>query len=504
MGHLIDSVFVLLDYQTALSMILGIVIGMVVGVLPGLSSTLGVALVIPLTYNWSTTNAFSIIIGLFMSSTYAGSVSAILLGIPGTPAAVMTVLDGYPMTKQGNPGRAIGLATVASVVGGVLGSVVLMLAAPFIGRMALKFGPHEYFAIGFLGMSVLAYVSSGSMLKGVIAACIGLLASTIGVDPVWAYPRFVFGSVQLVGGLELVAILLGMFGFTEILVQIEGSGAQPSSGVSGAIGRILPTFAELRPMLPALLVGSVVGIAIGIVPAVGGATAIVIAYGLAMRISKHPENFGKGAPDAICAVESSNNGCVGGALVPLLSLGIPGDATTVVLFGAFVLHGLSPGPILFQEHPDVTNAIFLFVFVSSILILPAGILMTKVFFSRIVGLKRHALFPSVMLLVIIGCYSVRYSFFDSWIVVLFGVAGFLLKKVQVPLAPVLMGVVLGPIMERNLVRALIIARGDFTSFLFRPISGTIIVASIVVVLIPSLIPFFRGKKTAVRLEISEE
>jgi putative tricarboxylic transport membrane protein len=449
---------------------------------------MGVAIMIPLTFGWDPVQAFALLLGLYGGSVYGGSITAILMKIPGTPSAAMTILDGYPMSQRGEAGKAIGLATISSFIGALSSTIILALSAPLIAELALKFGPHEYFALAFLGLTMIAYVSPGSMAKGLIAGMVGLLISTIGLEPALGHPRFIFGNPNLLSGLALIPVLLGVFGFAEVLLSIEVR--KRRLGKTAKLGKIMPSFSEIKALTPTFFRGGLIGVLVGAIPAVGGATAIIIAYGTEKRLSKHPEKFGTGIAEGVCVVETANNASVGGSLIPLLSLGIPGDAVTAVLIGAFLIHGLTPGPLLFQERMEIASSIFILNLFTSLMLIPFGLLIVRVF-SRIASLSSDILYPFILLLCVVGTYSVRNSFFDVGVLIVFGIIGYLMGKVKIPAAPLILGFVLGPLLERNLTRALIISSGDVASFFLRPISAIMLVLTIVILIFPYFGGVFR-------------
>lgn len=455
----------------------GTVVGLIFGALPGISSTMSLAVMLPLTYGMSTENAMMLMIGVFFSSVYAGSVSAILLNIPGTPGAMVTLLDGNAMARKGQAGEAMAYALIASLFGGVIGWILLVTIAPVIATYALKFGSPEYAAVVFFGLALVAYASSGDTLRGLGAGAIGLLLGVVGRDAVTDVPRFTFGTADLQGGIDIIPLAIGLFGIAEALAAMErapafGSGPAP-------LGRIMPRFRALIAEIPTALRGSFIGAFVGAIPAAGSAVAVAVAYSLEKRLSRTPGKFGTGIPRGVVAPEAANNACVGGALIPMMTLGIPGDSITAVLIGVLLLHGLRPGPGLFEDQPHFIAIIYAALFVSILFTgLVAGLLGLRVF-NRVLLLPRRLLLTGVMLLCLLGAFSVRNSGFDVWVAVASGAAGYGLARLGVPVLPLAFGVVLGPILEENLRRTLMLHH-DWTIFLTRPISLVMVLVSFAV------------------------
>ena len=490
------------DPQVLLLLVVGSICGIVIGALPGLTAVMAVAIMTPLTYTISPQAAMALLLGAYTAAVFGGSIGAILLKIPGTPAAVMTVLDGYPMNERGEAGRAIGIAIVSSFIGGLFSVVVLTLFSPIIAEMALKFGPQEYFALAILGLSVIAYISPGSMVKGFISGALGLLISTIGMESSIGFGRYTFGSIDLLTGVQMVPVMIGMFGFSEMLSMSEQINIEIKR-VSSKLGRILPTFKELRDLMPTISRQSVVGVIVGAIPAAGATIASILSYGLEKRISKRGNEFGTGVPEGIAAAESSNNACTGGAMIPMLSLGIPGDAVTAVLIGALMLHGLTPGPMLFQEHLDVVSSIFILILLGNVAFLIFGIGAAKVF--PYIGLIPYKYLTSMLLaLTTVGAFAIRNSVFDVGVLLVSGVIGYFLVKCKVPVAPLILGLVLGDIVENNLIRSLILSDGNWFTFFSRPISGFIMVVSILITASPYLAQLFTGKAVRKTENIEDE
>jgi putative tricarboxylic transport membrane protein len=484
-----DLVF---SIDVIMMLLLGVVIGVIVGALPGLTATMSVAIIVPLTFDMNVQMAFALIMGAYTGGVYGGSMSAVLADIPGTPAAIMTRLDGYPMGRQGKGGLAIGYATIASFFGGLISIIFLVILAPIIARMALKFSAEEYFAVALLGLSIIAYVSSkGTIIKGLISGLLGLLLAAVGMDPMTAYPRFTMGIAEILSGFELLPILIGIFGLGNIFMILEKD--IHAYKITEKVSRVLITFKEFKQILPTILRASPIGVIIGAIPAAGATIACIVAYGFEKRISPRSEEFGTGLPEGIVAPEAANNASIGGALIPLLSLGIPGDSVGAILIGALMIHGLTPGPLLFKENPEIVSSIFILITLATFAFLFVGLGMAKII-GKIMKLPYGILLPSIFLFCIVGSYAIRNSFFDVWVMFIFGILGYIFNKIRVPLSPLVLGFVLGPLVENNLRRALMISGGDITTFIRRPISLVLLFANFILLFLPYIITIFHNIK----------
>lgn len=470
----------------------GNVLGIVIGVVPGLTATMGMAIFLPMTFAMSDVNGMLFLIGIFVGACYAGSISAILVNIPGTPSAIATGFDGYLMAQKGEAGRAIGYATLASALGGLFGVLVLVFAAPVLASFALEFGAQEYTGVAFLGISIVSYISFGSTLKGLIGGIIGLLLASIGQDVITGYPRFAFGSKNLEAGLEMIPVMVGFFGVTEVLVKLEQS--TEIKVAAARIGKILPSFSRLLRMSPMISVSSLIGTFIGAVPAAGGAIASMAAYGIQKRFSRRSREYGTGIAEGVVAAEAANNAAVGGAFVPMLSLGIPGDPQTAILIGALMINGLAPGPMLFATRPDLISTIYLGNIVSVVVFSLIGLAGAR-YFAHLIRVPRHYLLPAIMIFCIIGSFAIRNTVFDIWVLLACGLIGYLLQKIGIMPAPIILGFVLGPILEDNFRRSLIVSNGDWTTFLTRPISLVLILINLFILFGPYLIGLTRKRRS---------
>jgi putative tricarboxylic transport membrane protein len=477
--------------HTLFLIVAGNVLGILFGVVPGLTATMGMAIFLPMTFAMSDINGMLFLLGIFVGACYAGSIPAILVNIPGTPSAIATGFDGYLMAKKGEAGRAIGYATLSSALGGLFGVLVLVFAAPVLAGLALKFGAHEYTGIALLGLSIVSYISFGSTLKGLIGGIIGLLLASIGQDVISGYPRFAFGSKDLEAGLEIIPVMVGFFGVTEVLSKLEQT--TEAKVVVAKISKVLPSFSRLGRMAPMIALSSLIGTFIGAVPAAGGAIASMAAYGIQKRFSRRSKEYGTGIAEGVVAAESANNAAVGGALVPMLSLGIPGDPQTAILIGALMIHGLAPGPMLFATRPDLISTIYLGNVVSVVVFTLIGLAAAR-YFAHLIRVPRQYLLPAIMIFCIVGSFAIRNTLFDIWVLLACGLLGYLLQKIGIMPAPVILGFVLGPILEDNFRRALIVSYGDWTTFLTRPISLVLILLNVLILIGPYVMAL--GRRTS--------
>ena len=463
-------------------------LGIIFGAIPGLTATMGMAIFLPMTFAMSDINGILFLLGIYVGACYSGSLSSILVNIPGTPSSIATGFDGYKMAQKGQAGRAIGYATLSSALGGLFGVFVLMFAAPVLAGLALEFGAQEYTGIALLGISIVSYISFGSTIKGLIGGIIGLLLAAVGQDVISAYPRFVFGSKDLQAGLQMIPVMVGFFGVTEVLTKLE---QETEIRVAVAkIRNVLPSFSKLLRMSPMMAVSSLLGTFVGAVPAAGGAIASMAAYGIQKRFSKRSQEYGTGSAEGVVAAEAANNAAVGGAFVPMLSLGIPGDPQTAILIGALMINGLAPGPMLFATRPDLISTIYLGNVLSVIVFTIIGLAGAR-FFAHLIRVPRHYLLPAIMLFCIIGSFAIRNTVFDIWVLLACGLLGYMLQKIGIMPAPVILGFVLGPILEDNFRRALIMSNGEWITFFTRPISLALILINLLILIGPYVLGWLR-------------
>ena len=463
-------------FEALLANLLGVALGIVFGALPGLTAVMGVALLIPLTFGLPPVVAFSSLLGTYCGAIYAGSITAILVSTPGTAAAAATMLEGPRLTARGESLRALEMTTVASFVGGVFSCFILAGVAPQLARFALNFSAPEYFALGIFGLTIVATLSEGALLKGCIAACLGLLIAMVGMDPLTGNLRLTFDSANLINGVSLIPALVGLYALSQVFLTCEDVfRGKRLSAVN--ISRKGISLAEIWANRSALLRGSLIGTFIGIVPATGSGTASFAAYSEAKRNSRHPEAFGNGAIEGLAATESANNAVTGGALIPLLTLGIPGDVVTAVILGALMIQGMTPGPLLFQEQGALVYSIFISLLLANVFMLVLGMASVRVF-SKIVSIPGGILMPLVTTLCVVGGYALNNSNFDLGVMAVFGILGWIMTKASIPLAPLLLAMILSGIIETNFRRALSISDNDYTVFLTRPVCAVFLCISL--------------------------
>ncbi len=441
---------------------LGTFAGIYVGAIPGLSVTMATALLLSITYSWEMLDALALIMGVYVGGVYGGSRSAMLLNIPGAPASVATTFDGYPLARMGEAGLGLGLATVMSFVGGMIGVGFLAFFTPIIADFALGFDHRDYFLLALMGLLLIGSLSRGMFLKSLFVAFLGVIIGLIGLDPITATPRFTFGTLELAQGINIIVAILGLFGFSEVLFQLsERTATKPVEQV----GRTIPRLRQVVRLLPLVGRTSVIGVFVGALPGVGGEIAALLGYDHAKRTVKHPSRpFGEGAYEGIVAPESSNNAAIGGALIPMLTLGIPGDAVTAVIIGALVIHGLNPGPTLMINTPELFFVVAGSVFLANIFLLVFGFSGIKAF-QMLVSVPRSYLLPAISLLTIIGAYAINNNVTDIFWTLGFGVIGFLLRINGVAVAPMVLGIILGPLLDQSFRAAMISSNNQYDVFL---------------------------------------
>ncbi|MFZ5966062.1 MAG: tripartite tricarboxylate transporter permease [Bacillota bacterium] len=483
----------ILQLKVLFMVVLGVTGGIMVGSLPGLTATMGVALLVPFTFGLPINQSMAMLLGIFCGAIYGGSISAILIRTPGTPAAAATILDGYPLSERGEAGRALSMSVFASFIGGFTGALIMTFLSPQISKLALKFSSPEYFALAIFGLSIIISVSGNSVLKGIMAGVFGLTISTIGLDPISGYPRFTFGQMDLFEGPAFIPTLIGLFALSEIFKGVENILTQEK--VESKITQWLPSLSDIKRSWKVILKSSIIGTFIGAIPGAGSDIAAFVGYSEAKRTSKYPEKFGTGVIEGVAAAESANNACTGGAMIPLLSLGVPGDAVTAVLLGAFVIQGLRPGPLLYRDHMDVVYSVFAAMMVANVVMFLIGVMGVK-FFAKVISIDRNILIPVIFLLSIVGSYAMRNSMFDVWLAVFFGIVGYFMQRYDFPASPILLALILGPMAESNLRRALVISKGDISMLFTRPISAVLITLAVA-----SLVSsFIRQRKVEKKLE----
>ena len=472
---------ILINIKALLWILLGTFLGLVFGALPGLSATMAVALLIPLTFYLEPVVAISMLIGAYIGGIAGGAVSAILINIPGTPSSVVTTIDGHPMAVQGKAARALGWAAFSSGWGSIISWMLLVTIAPLLAKICTGFGSPEYAALAFFGLSIIAAVSGDSIMKGIIAGFIGVSMSFVGVDPIWGDLRFTFGSINLMGGISVVSALIGLYSIPQILNSCLDKDNEKLSAKDLTIKNIVPPFKEQFAHKINIIRSSLIGTLIGIIPATGGNIAAFLAYDQAKRFSKEPETFGKGNVDGIIASEASNNGVCGGALIPMLTLGIPGDSVTAELLGGLVIHGIRPGPKLFRDSPPFIGGIFTAVFIATMYMVLLQVFGIKIFVKTL-NVPVNYLNAILVVLSLVGSYAIRQNFFDVILTLFFGVVGYILTKAKFPSAPIVLGLVLGSMFEGEFRRALKLGGGSMSIFFERPIALVIIILAFAIII----------------------
>lgn len=489
MEHIIQGFSILWDPYSLFVIVAGTIGGVIIGALPGLSSTMAVALLLPFTVSMDVVPAIAMLSALYCAGTYGGSITAILINSPGTPAACATAFDGYPLAEKGQAGRALGMAVWGSFIGGTFSVFALLLAAPALARLAYDFGAPEYFALALFGMSMLASISGESAVKNLIGGAFGLLIATVGIDFTTGVERFTFGFPELMDGIDFIPVMIGIFGLSELLTQANVLDRVYRHIAAEAVK--LPSREDFKKVWKCMARSCGIGTFIGILPAEGGTVAAMIAYNEAKRWSKEPEMFGHGAIEGVAGPETANNAATGGAMVPTLALGIPGSATTAVIMGALMVHGIRPGPHLFIEQPDFLYAIFAAMFVANILFLGIGAVGAKVF-ARITLIPNAFLWPAVFVLAVVGSYSLEQNVIDIYVMLAFGLIGYVGRRYGFSPAPIIMGLVLGEMIENTLKQSLIIFDHNWLRFLERPIVD-VFVLTILGFLSPLIFKLFQRK-----------
>ena len=461
----------------------GAILGTAIGVLPGLGPPATIALLLPATYKIDATSAVIMVAGIFYGAMYGGSTTSILLNIPGEAASVVTCLDGYKLARQGRAGAALGISAIASFIAGTLGIVGLSLLAPPLAAFALKFGPPEYFALILLGLMLAVYLSEGSVLKGLLMGAAGLVLGMAGLDPVQGAERFTFGLSKLTDGFDFVVVAMGLFGIAEVLSNIEAP--EVREVFRTVLKDLLPTREDWRRCWAPVARGSLIGFFIGILPGGGAVISSFMAYAVEKRVSKQPEQFGQGAIEGVAAPEAANNAAASSSFIPLLTLGIPGNASIAMIFVALMIHGIRPGPLLLQEHPDLFWGAVASMYLGNVMLLALNLPLIGLW-VRLLQVPYNFLAVGVLIFCIIGAYSVNNSAFDVGSVVAFGAAGYLLRKGGFPAAPLVLAMILGPHLERTLQQSLIGSGGDPGVFLASPISAMLLTAAAGLVASPGI------------------
>jgi len=475
---------------------IGVLIGTLVGVLPGIGPTGTMAILLPITFHAPPLSSIIMLAGIYYGAMYGGSTTSILLNIPGEPASIVTCLDGHQMALQGRAGPALGISVFGSFIAGTLGVVGLMVIAHPLARCALKFGPPEYFSLMILGLIILIYLTQKSLIKAIIMGGLGLILSYVGMDIETAQSRFTYGIDELLDGVGVVPMVMGLFGITEVLENLEIKIER--SLFKTHIKGLLPSIRDWADSFWAIIRGTILGFFLGILPGGGAALASFVSYAVEKRVSKHPEKFGKGAIEGVAGPESANNAASSSAFIPLLTLGIPANVVMAMLFVGLLIHNITPGPLLLKDHPDVFWGVMTSMYIGNIMLLVLNLPLIGMW-VQITKIPFRLLFPMIVLFCMIGVYSINNSIFDLWIMIIFGVFGYLMKRCNYEPAPLVLAYVLGPMVEQALRQSLIISNGSFMIFLSRPISGVCLAVGIFL-----LITAITGYSKKKRLEVLKE
>ncbi|MEV0820620.1 tripartite tricarboxylate transporter permease [Nonomuraea rubra] len=494
---ILDGFGVVLEPTNLLYCLIGVIIGMLIGVLPGLGPGATIAILLPITYGIGPVSAIIMLAGIFYGAQYGGTITSVLLRLPGEASSVVTVFDGFALAKQGKAGTALGIAAIGSFVGGTVSIIGLTIVAPVVAGFALDFGPPEYAALGILGVLLISSIGNGNKLKAIIAACVGLLIATVGRDTFTGAERFTFGSLNLAEGIDFIPIAMGLFGLSEILYNLEERHNQVHSPAK--VGNVWPSRKDLGQASGAIGRGSLIGFVLGVLPGGGAVLSSLAAYALEKRRAKRPERFGQGAVEGVAAPETANNAAATSSFIPLLTLGIPANATMALIFGALLIQGIQPGPQLVTEHPDVFWGVINSMYIGNILLLIMSIPMVGVF-VRILRVRPAIMAPITVLITLLGAYTVRNQVYDIFLVIVFGVLGYLMKKFGFEPGPLVLAFVLGSMIESSARQGLLIYGGDPTGFLTRPISGTIFAVIVVVAAWPLIRKAIPRKTSADRVE----
>src|SRR5215207_8628276 len=462
----------------------GCMLGTLIGLLPGLGPAAGTAILIPLTFSLDATGAIIMLSAIYYGAMYGGTITSVLINVPGEAASVVTCFDGYQMAKQGRGGTALGIAAIGSFIGGITATIALVVVAPPLARVALSFGPPEFFAFMLVGLCIIIGLAGKSLLAGLSMAVLGLLVALVGIDPVRGAPRFTFGIPSLYDGIGFIAVVMGLFGVAEILLTVERPYREV---VKTNLASLLPSREEWRRCVGAIARGTGIGFFLGLIPGVGAIIPTFVAYIVEKRVSETPERFGQGAIEGVAAPESANNAYANASMIPLLTLGIPSSPTIAVLMGAFIINGLTPGPFLFQERPDLVWAVIASFFLGNILLLVLNLPFVGLW-ARILYLPYAYVCVGTLVFCVIGAYSLQQNVFDIGVMIVCGIIGYGMRKIDMPIAPLVLGLILGPFLEKSLRTSLEMSAGDFSIFFTRPLCLALLVLAAVVLIASALRP----------------
>jgi putative tricarboxylic transport membrane protein len=485
------------DPMTLGLLFFGVFMGIVFGCIPGLTAVLGVTLMIPFTYTMTPVQGLTLLVAIYVGGISGGLITATLINIPGTPSSIFTCYDGYPMAKGGKPGEALSIGVFASLIGGLVSAAALFFVAPQLSKVSLIFGNWEYFALSLVGLAVVITMAADDLLKGLIGALIGIIMGSFGIDQISGVQRLTFGNWQLMNGLNSTALMMGLFAICEILMQCRDLGKEKRNIDVGKMS-FLPPVKEMKGCGKSMAFGCFIGTTIGILPGIGQNASTLIAYNQAKKMSKHPEKFGHGSPEGICASESSNNAVNGGALIPLITLGIPGDLVTAALIGGLMIHGLQPGPLLFTSDLDVVGAVMVAYFLSNIVMYVMELGLMKVF-VRAVNIKFSYLFPTITMFCVLGTFALNNRTFDLWILIICGILAYVLTELGVDMAPIILGYILGPLVEKYFRMGMTSEKGNFAAVLNRPIAVVFLVVALLFLILPLFSSKIREKKSSLNI-----
>lgn len=464
---------------------IGTLIGTLIGVLPGIGPTTGVAILIPVTFGMNPTTAIITMAGVYYGAMYGGSTTSILLNVPGESSSVMTTLDGYQMARKGRAGPALGMAAISSFIAGTFAVLMLTLIAPALADYAVSFGPPEYFALTFMGLTMVTSLGGDSPLKGIISAALGILVACVGIDAQSGVGRFTFDNLYLLDGVGFIGMAVGLFAISEVLINIEAPMEQIFTEAKLNLRSLFPNLQDWKDSFGALWRGSLIGFFVGVLPGAGATIASFMAYAAEKKCSKHPEKFGTGVIEGVAAPEGANNAAAGGAMVPLLTLGIPGSGTTAVLMGALMIHGMRPGPMLFSAHPDFVWGLIASMYIGNVMLIIQNMPMLGLW-VRLLKVPYKILMPLIITISAVGVFATESNVFDLWVMFFFGFLGYLMRKLEYPAAPMVLALVLGPMMEMALRQSLTLSYGSAAIFFNRPISGTLMVFALLSLFMPLL------------------
>lgn len=497
----LEGLQIVLQPSVLLFLALGVVIGTMIGALPGLSATMGVAIMTPITFWFAPVNGFAMLMGLWNAAIFSGGISAILINTPGTPASITQSFDGYSLYKQGKGGLALGINVIFSFMGGVVSTICLILFATPIAKFTVTFGPSEYFMLALFGLSMMIAVSGGDVLKGLILGAMGILLSCIGLDPILSVKRFTFGNISLLAGISFIPVMVGMFGIGEVMFQIytrrrkQEELEQEARKVNLQLGKVLPTAKEMAQLTPRCLITSLAATIIGAIPAAGGDISAIICWGQSKKLSKHPEEYGKGSIEGLAVSSAANNGVIGGAMTTMMTLGIPGDAVTAILIGSLTMYGMQPGIKMFTENASFTVQIMLLMLLANIVFLIFGLATAKAS-AKVLNVSQPTVWVAVCVLCVVGSYALNNNFFDVIVMMIAAVLGFLFKVCDFPTGPFILGLLLGSMLESNMRRSLVMSHGSYSIFVTRPVSLVLLIMVVITFLWPIVKKFVfkKGEK----------